>query len=222
MTGSKKPVRVVAVNGSPRKNWNTHTLLRHALDGAKSVGAEADEIVNLYALSYRGCASCFNCKLKGVEHGGKCAIRDDLTEVLDRIMASDMLLLGSPVFLGDVTGGMRSFIERLVFMNLAYRHEDRSYFKGRISTGFIYTMNRSVERMKSAGYEYLFKNFTEYLAFLNGTTEYMTVHETYQFDDYSKYEYSLCDPVERGRLRDERFPADCGRAFEMGARLAKS
>ncbi|GAB6266704.1 MAG: hypothetical protein STSR0001_21510 [Methanothrix sp.] len=55
--------RVIAINGSPRKTWNTTTLLENALRGAESAGAKT-ELVHLYDLEYKGCTSCFACKLK--------------------------------------------------------------------------------------------------------------------------------------------------------------
>ena len=55
---------VIAINGSPRKTWNTAMLLGHALEGAASKGAKT-ELVHLYDLDYKGCTSCFSCKLVG-------------------------------------------------------------------------------------------------------------------------------------------------------------
>lgn len=54
-------MKVIALNGSPRKKWNTATLLKHALDGAASKGAET-ELIHLYDYNYKGCISCFACK----------------------------------------------------------------------------------------------------------------------------------------------------------------
>ena len=110
---------VIAINGSPRKTWNTATLLEHALKGAKSEGAET-ELVHLYDIDYKGCTSCFACKLKGGKSYGKCAINDDLAPVLDRIRDTDVLILGSPIYFGVVTGEMSSFKERLMFPYLVY------------------------------------------------------------------------------------------------------
>ena len=55
-------MKVIAVNGSPRKKWNTATLLERALEGAASKGAET-ELVHLYDLDFKGCVSCFACKM---------------------------------------------------------------------------------------------------------------------------------------------------------------
>ena len=70
-------MKIMAFNGSPRKAWNTATLLGKALEGAASKGAET-ELVHLYDLSFKGCISCFACKLKGGRSYGKCAVEDDL------------------------------------------------------------------------------------------------------------------------------------------------
>ncbi|MGB7787695.1 flavodoxin family protein, partial [Methanoregula sp.] len=112
-------MNVIAINGSPRKKWNTATLLRHALDGAASEGAET-ELINLYDLDFKGCTSCFACKLKGGKSYGKCAMLDELTPVLEKIEAVDALILGSPIYFGNVTGEMRCFMERLLFPYLTY------------------------------------------------------------------------------------------------------
>jgi multimeric flavodoxin WrbA len=215
----KRP-RAMAVNGSPRKEWNTAKLLRGALDGAKSVGAETDEIVNLYDLNFKGCVSCFSCKLKEGGNAGRCAARDGLSEVLERALASDVLLLGSPIYLWDVTGEMRSFLERLLFPNIGYRNTNRSEFKGRLNVGFIYTMNVTDEQMESSGYSFIYESHLRYLALFNGSAEYITATDTCQFNDYSKYNAPMFDPVVKAKSRAEKFPKDCERAFKMGARLA--
>ena len=77
-------MKVIAINGSPRKNWNTDTLLKNALDGAASAGA-ATEMVYLYDLKFRGCVSCLGCTLQKEPRPNRCVLRDDLTNVLDKV-----------------------------------------------------------------------------------------------------------------------------------------
>ena len=69
---------VLAINGSPRKNWNTATLLNKALEGAAAQGAQT-ELIHLYDLNFKGCISCFACKRKDGKSYGKCAYHDDLS-----------------------------------------------------------------------------------------------------------------------------------------------
>jgi len=110
---------IIAVNGSPRKDWNTATLLRKALEGAASRGART-ELVHLYDLAYQGCRSCFACKTRGGKSYGACAVKDGLSPVLAATGEADALILGSPVYFGTVTGEMKSFLERLLFPVLTY------------------------------------------------------------------------------------------------------
>ena len=96
-------MKVLAFNGSPRKTWNTATLLNKALEGAVSLGAET-EMIHLYDLNYKGCISCFACKMRGGKSYGTCALKDDLTPILKKVYEADALLLGSPVYFFRVTG----------------------------------------------------------------------------------------------------------------------
>ena len=57
---------IIAINGSPRKNFNTGTLLKKALEGAESKRADT-ELINLYELNYKGCNSFFCVKLGAVK-----------------------------------------------------------------------------------------------------------------------------------------------------------
>ena len=89
-------MKVYAINGSPRKNWNTAMMLEHALAGAASQGAET-ELINLYDLNFKGCISCFACKLKGGKSYGKCTVKDGLTPVLEKLAQADAFILGSTI-----------------------------------------------------------------------------------------------------------------------------
>ena len=110
-------MKTILLNGSPRKNWNTAMMLKEAQKGAESVGAET-EYIDLFDLSYTGCRSCLACKRKGAERC-KCFWKDDLSPVIDRIFAADALIIGSPIYLGDVTSQVHGLIERLHFCALS-------------------------------------------------------------------------------------------------------
>jgi multimeric flavodoxin WrbA len=212
-------MNVIGVNGSPRKDWNTGTLLKSALEGAEGVGART-KLVHLYDLTYKGCTSCFSCKKKGNTCDGLCAVRDDLRDVLAEALESDVLLLGSPVYFGDVTGEMRSFLERLLFPSASYDEFGRSTFARQVSCGFIFTMNCPEEFVKTVHYDVLFETHALILGILKGTTEVLASHETYQFADYSAMNAAMFDVDAKAKRRAERFPVDCQKAFEMGVRLA--
>jgi len=210
--------KVIAINGSPRKKWNTAMLLEKALEGAASRGADT-ELVHLYDLEFSGCTSCFACKLKGGKSYGKCAVRDELTPVLDRIADADALILGSPIYFGTVTGEMRCFMERLLFPYLAYTNPPSSLFGRKIRAAFIYTMNVSEEMMKAHKYSVHTDLNEGILARTFGHAESFFSFETLQFEDYSKVVFSYCDPEARKERRMTVFPRDLEKAFALGKRF---
>lgn len=213
-------MKVIAVNGGPRKNWNTATLLEKALEGAAAAGA-GTELVHLYDLNYKGCISCFSCKLQDGRSYGSCAVNDDLTPLLGRIAECDGLVVGSPVYLGEVTGMLRSFLERLVFPYLVYDKKHSTLFNKRIKTGFIYTMNVTEDYLPQTGYRQHFQMAEEFMARIFGAAESLYVTDTLQFEDYSKYVGDLFDPVKKAERRRKVFPEDCRKAYEMGQRMAQ-
>lgn len=213
-------MKVIAFNGSPRKSWNTATLLKHALEGAASQGAET-ELIHLYDYNYKGCISCFACKLEGGKSYGRCAVNDDLKPILRKVEEADAIILGSPIYFGVTTGGIRSFLERLMFQYLVYDANYSSLFKRGIQTGFIYTMNVNQSRLEELGYERNLKGTEMAMKRTFGASESLFVTNTYQFDDYSKYETSAFNEEEKAKRRKEVFPEDCKKAFEMGVRFAR-
>jgi multimeric flavodoxin WrbA len=213
-------MRVIAINGSPRKKWNTATLLEEALEGAASEGAET-ELIHLYDLNFKGCTSCFACKLKNGKSYGKCAMEDELTPVLAKLKDVDAVFLGSPIYLGNSTGEMRSFMERYIFPYLVYSSDIPSLYPKNIPVGFIYTMGIKEEYFDLFGLNKTIELNENFSARIFGYAESMYSTDTYQFDDYSKYVADRFDPVEKAKRRKEVFPQDCQKAFEMGARFVK-
>ena len=211
-------MKAIAVNGSPRKDWNTATLLQHALHGAASQGAET-KLVHLYDYDYKGCVSCFSCKLKNGDSYGKCATRDDLRPILAEATEGAAIIVGAPIYLGSITGMTKSFLERLLFPYLVYDQNHSSRFKGKLPTGFIYAMGANESRAESAGYPQSFRLMEGVLGRTFVSSEDLVVSDTYQFDDYSQYETSGFDVEGKKKRRQEVFPQDCKLAFEMGARL---
>lgn len=212
-------MKVIAINGSPRKNKNTATLLNKALEGASSRGAET-ELIHLYDYNYKGCISCFACKLKNGKSYGKCALKDDLAPILEKVSNADAIIFGSPIYLYSITGAMKAFLERLVFQYLVYDKNHSSIFPRKMPSGFIYTMNVTNEKFK-AEYEDVLKPIKLYIKNTFGYFESLVVNDTYQFDDYSKYVASLFDEKKKRKVREEQFPKDCKDAFDMGVRFVE-
>jgi len=217
-------MKVYAINGSPRKNKNTAILLQKALDGVKesAKGKETEtEIINLYDLNYTGCKSCFACKRLGGKSYGKCAVKDDIYEVLEKLSQADGLIFGSPIYFGTITGQLQSFLERLLFPYLVYDENYSSISPKKMPTAFIYTMNAPEEVMNQIGYLKTFNNIESSIEHIFTKPLVMYSNSTYQFDDYSKYKSNAFSEEERAEHRKIQFPLDCQKAFELGLNLIK-
>lgn len=214
--------KVIAISGSPRRTWNTATLLEKALEGASSKGAET-KFIHLYDLDFRGCISCFACKTRGGESYGHCAVGDGLQPVFREIEKADAVLLGSPIYFGAVTGRMRSFMERWMYPYLSYTNPQKSLFPGRIRTAFLYTMNVDDAGLDSRGMRDFYYGHFEVnkgiLTRLFGNSTYQLAMDTLQFEDYSKVVADIFDPADKSRSRAERFPVDCEKAYQLGVEL---
>jgi multimeric flavodoxin WrbA len=206
-------MKVIAINGSPRKNWNTHMLLEKCLEGAKDAGAET-ELINLYDIDFKGCRSCFACKLKGVSLE-KCAIKDDLEPILQKVCECDALVLGSPIYFGSMTGEMHSFLERLLFPYSSYELKPSTFGK-KIKTAFIYTMNVPSFALPLVGYRKLFNYYKKRMRKILGYSESLIVTSTYQFNDYNKYAITVFNGKKRLKRRETVFVEDCKKAYALG------
>ncbi|GHU94890.1 flavodoxin [Spirochaetia bacterium] len=211
-------MKTIAINGSPRKGWNTSILVEEALKGAASQGSET-ELVNLYDLNFKGCISCFECKRRGGKSFGRCAAHDDLKPVLDRIHDCDALIIGSPIYIGEITAAARALFERLTFQYVTYSRDKATFFTRRIPTALIYTMNVSGSMLDSIGYTDKFKFYEARFNQLIGPAKTLVSTETWQTTDYSKYEMTMFDGDARKIRREEVFPQDKQKAFELGAGL---
>lgn len=216
-------MKIIAYNASPRKQCNTAMLLESALKGAASAGAETG-LIHLYDIDYTGCQSCFECKRKGGENYGRCAVRDGLSPVLESFCQADAVIFGSPVYFGNVTGKLRSFLERLWFPYLMYtKGEDNSLFPHRLNTLFVYTGNDSQSVLKASGVcDTLSGNERTSSMVLKGDSSSYYCTETLQFGDYSEYVSDIFDEKERSRRRREIFPMQLIELFELGRKLAEN
>ncbi len=219
----KKQMKAIFVNGSPRKNKNTADMLQSAMRGAQEMGAEC-EMVHLYDIDFKGCKSCFACKLKNSKCNGVCALKDDLRPVLERCREADVIVLGSPVYYSYPTGELRSFMERLCFPVGTYLYENGKHITLRnkvIPTAMIFTMNCPEDYMKQINYPTLLEENTKVMADIFGYSETLYACNTYQFNDYSRYDFNLFSEEDKRRYRDEHYNIDLQNAYELGKRLVE-
>lgn len=205
--------KIVAINASPRKGWNTDMIVMEAAKGAESAGAYIEK-ADLYKIGkFTGCISCFGCKRE--KNLGRCIYKDGLAPVLEGIRKADGLIIGSPNYLGDFSAAFRSLYERLVFQYITYNTEVQSYNDHRIPVLLIMTSNAPddsyMELMNK--YKAVFDSFI-------GPTEILAVGETMQVSDYSQFNWTMFNAEDRKVRRETVFPEQCRKAFEAGARLA--
>lgn len=101
-------MKVIGFVGSPRKKGNTTTIVNEILRGASEAGAET-RIFNLNELGIRGCQACYKCQTPE----GKCVQKDGMAPLYDEIFSADAVVIGTPVFMFQVTGQTKIFIDRL-------------------------------------------------------------------------------------------------------------
>lgn len=221
-------MKALFVNGSPRKDWSTSQMLESAMKGAAEAGAEA-VLVHLYDTAFKGCVSCFACKIKNSKTNGLCAFKDSLTPILEKAQEADIIVIGSPIYFSYPTGPVRSFMERLMFPVLTYHAKmdektgelKSSILNKTIPTAMIYTMGCPVDMMKECHYPEIFGETSRFLELLFGYTETLCTNNTYQFDNYDKYDVAEYVEPMRAKHRNEQYPKDLHSAYELGKRLVQ-
>lgn len=134
-------MKVVTLLGSPRPKGNSATLAKTFIETAEGLGADVQTFA-LNRLSFRGCQACETCKTKL----DRCVLKDDLTEVLEAIRHTDILVLASPVYFADVSSQMKTFIDRCYsFMDPFHEFPESSRLEPNKKMVLILTQNQPYE-----------------------------------------------------------------------------
>lgn len=208
-------MKTVIINGSPRKNGNTAKMCEAFVNGFQSKHPEGEIVrVHLYDYTFKGCISCFSCKLKEGKSYGRCCVQDELASVLQIASTADCLVIASPIYLMDVTGAMKSFLERLCFPFGSYEHGYRSLAPKKMRTVTIYTMNCTSEIAPTSAMD----NVDRFIGHIFTPPERICAYNTYQFNDYSKYVVEIFSETEKFKYRLDIFPQELQKAFILGAK----
>lgn len=205
-------MKVIILNGSPRKNNNTAKMLKSAKEGAESKRYEV-EYYDLYDLNFTGCRSCLACKLKDGRRN-HCFWKDDLSPIIDKIFENDALIIGSPIYQGNLTSNIHALMERLHFVTLSY-DDYHNYNEKKINVGVVLTMNASKEVYDNY-YADKIKNDLSLLHNLNGSMRIIGVFDTLQVADYSRYNMASFNEQHKREENLTQFPKDLQKAFELG------
>lgn len=102
-------MKVIAFNGSARKDSNTAILINHVLDELNKEGIET-ELYQLAGKKLHGCKGCYQCY---INQDKQCAIKDDIAnECIAKMIEAEGVILGSPVYVADVSPEMKALIDR--------------------------------------------------------------------------------------------------------------
>lgn len=210
-------LKTVIINCSPRSNGNTAKLCDAFCKGVAATVTEPDiTTVFLNELSFKGCQSCFACKLRGSKQYGKCSLKDDLTPILEAVNSADCIVVASPIYLMDVNSSAKAFLERLCFSLGSYETGYRSLATKKIEVVTIYTMNTKQEFAPVGAMD----NVDMFLGHVFSTLKRLCSYNTYQFSDYSKYVVDVFDEAEKAQYRATEFPKDLQKAYALGAEIA--
>ncbi len=105
--------KIIAINGSPRKTGNTSIMLNLLIDNMSISDAEC-EYVELSSLDIKfcmACRACYNSK------NMKCILNDDMNVLFQKLLSADVIILGSPTYVADVSGQMKTFIDRASYIS---------------------------------------------------------------------------------------------------------
>lgn len=99
--------KVLILSGSPRKDGNSDLLCSEFMRGAQESGNEVQKIF-VRSKKIVPCNACYYCR----DHGGKCALNDDMSEILDAMQAADVIVMASPVYFYSIDAQMKIIIDR--------------------------------------------------------------------------------------------------------------
>lgn len=106
-------MKVVAFNGSARKDGNTAALINHVFGELNAAGIET-ELVQLAGQRIRGCTACYQCFERKDK---RCAVDDDIVnECIKKMIEADGIILGSPTYFADLTSELKALIDRAGFV----------------------------------------------------------------------------------------------------------
>lgn len=108
-------MKVLAINGSPRKGSNTEIMIRKVFEPLQAAGIET-ELIQVGGKAIRGCIACGKCKEM---QNQTCVIKNDpVNEIIQKMADADGIILGSPTYFADVSAEMKAVIDRAGYVAL--------------------------------------------------------------------------------------------------------
>jgi multimeric flavodoxin WrbA len=217
--------RVLAFNGSGRKNWNTAQLASKFIEGATSAGASG-ELVHLGDLKFQGCQGCLSCKLIGPPQYTHCVLKDDLTKYLNAFETYDVVAFASPLFFMVESAMLRACLERILFPYLDNVRSTPaavlSKYRGKAKIAYLATMNigqEGLDKMLQSGSASV--STQDYLRIMFGNCTPLFAVDTLQAPSSATYQIKVTDEIRKRARHESQFPTDLQKAYDLGARLVR-
>lgn len=160
-------MKVLGINGSPRKKGNTQYALEVVTEEIRREGIQVD-LIHVGNDTIKGCISCYNCMSKKT---GRCVITGDkVNEYIQMMREADAIILGSPTYFGGIAGTMKSFLD-MAFFVLTYGSETED-LRYKVGAG-IATVRRSGE---TGTYQALSNYFVDGEMLVAGSNYWNIIH----------------------------------------------
>ncbi|GLC30068.1 flavodoxin family protein [Clostridium omnivorum] len=138
-------MKVVGIVGSPRKSGNVTCIVNKVMEGAKDMGAET-KVYHLNDMNIRGCQSCMYCRTHD-----SCCVKDDMKLIYEDIKTADAVIIGSPIYIYQVSGQTKMMMDRL-YPFTDEKHKPRFGTKKLV---MVYT--------QAAPFPFFFKKYIRYM-----------------------------------------------------------
>ncbi len=129
-------MKILAINGSPNKIGNTQNIVKAILKGTEK-NNHSSKVIHLYDLKMNYCLACKNANTIHLEKD--CIHNDDFTnKLLPEIREADLIILGSPIYMGHITGKMKTMLERwytFILENFKIRDLENKKFISVVTSG---------------------------------------------------------------------------------------
>ncbi len=113
---------ILILSGSPRAKGNSDVLCDEFMRGAREVGHNVEKI-RVHGKKIAYCHACYYCR----DHQGECVIKDDMAEILQKILNADVIVMASPVYFYSVDAQMKTLIDRTVARWLDIKNKEFYY-----------------------------------------------------------------------------------------------
>lgn len=131
--------KVLILSGSPRKGGNSDLLCDEFMRGASESGNDVEKI-RVAAKKVAACSGCYYCQ----DHAGECAHKDDMAEILQKMIDADVLVLASPVYFYSIDAQLKAVIDRTVARWLEVKNKEFYYIATMADEGLA-SADRTIE-----------------------------------------------------------------------------